>query len=99
MKKNCENPFFILNLDVTVWIYIFFLMKKYFQPKSCYIKQLVKCHTILFRGCLNFVFDAEKARFFVQIDAFLRAIEELRLEKKRENFGGKDAFFKPKDKI
>ena len=50
------------------------------------------------RGCLNFVFDAEKARFFVQIDAFLSAIVELRLEK-RENLGWKDAFFKPKDKI
>jgi len=47
-----------------------------------------------FRGCLNFVFDAEKARFFVQIDTFLSAIVE-----KRENLGGKDAFFKPKDKI
>ena len=54
---------------------------------------------VFIRGCLNFVFDAEKARFFVQIDAFLSAIVELRLEKKRENFGGKDAFFKPKDKI
>ncbi|MGB0432045.1 MAG: cell division protein ZapA, partial [Bacteroidia bacterium] len=34
------------------------------------------------RGCLNFVFDAEKARFFVQIDTFLSGIAPLRLEKK-----------------
>ena len=45
-------------------------------------------NSILFKGCLNFVFDAEKARFFVQIDAFLSAIVELRLKKKRK-FGRK----------
>ena len=37
--------------------------------------------TLLIRGCLNFVFDAEKARFFVQIDTFLSGIAPLRLEK------------------
>jgi len=53
---------------------------------------------ILLRGCLNFVFDAEKARFFVQIDTFLSDIAVLHCEK-MENLGEKDAFFKPKDKI
>ena len=52
----------------------------------------------IIRGCLNFVFDAEKARFFSQIDAFLSGIASLRCEKK-ENLREKDAFFKPKDKI
>jgi len=45
------------------------------------------------KGCLNFVFDAEKARFFVQIDTFLSAIAGLRLEK-RENLGEKDSTLK-----
>jgi len=46
----------------------------------------------IIRGCLNFVFDAEKARFFSQIDAFLSGIASLRCEKKRK-FEGKRCFF------
>ena len=29
------------------------------------------------RGCLNFVFDAEKARLFVQIDAFFKPKDKI----------------------
>jgi len=53
----------------------------------------------MLRGCLNFVFDAEKARFFVQIDTFLNVIVELRLEKKEKIWAEKMLFLSQRIKF
>ena len=60
---------------------------------------LRKEKVIEIRGCLNFVFEAEKARFFVQIDAFLSAIVELRLEKKEKIWAKKMLFLSQRIKF